>query len=72
MKATPQQTVFNVMVAAHYRAKIRASLRLARECARNSWKEPGELREEYRRLTSEALQDARYWKALLDELKGQQ
>lgn len=44
-------------------AKLSGCIRLARQCSRDSWQAPSKAhRAEYRRLSREAMADARYWK----------
>ena len=43
------------------RSKLQQCIKLAREARRDSWQEPPAQRSEYRRISREALEDARYW-----------
>jgi len=49
--------------------KLALSLRVARECSRASWQEPKKDRKEYKRISREAMRDAREWSALLQAIR---
>jgi hypothetical protein len=44
---------------------IKLSIKLARECSRDSWQQPARDRLEYLRVKRESIADARYWFDLL-------
>lgn len=47
-------------------SKLALSVRLARECRRDAWQvADARERREYRRISRESMQDARYWRAQL-------
>lgn len=52
------------------RRKLANCIMFARECSRDSW-QPNELtraqRKEMRRISREAIEDARYWRAQLQQ-----
>lgn len=49
-----------------HRSKLTGCIKHARECSRNSWQEPKHHRREYLRMRREAMQDARYWRDLVN------
>lgn len=52
--------------------KLQQCVALAREARRDSWQEPKRYRSEYRRISREALDDARYWRDEIHKLDNQE
>lgn len=44
------------------KTKIAMCVKLARECSRDSWQQGPVTRREFRRVSREAMADARYWR----------
>lgn len=54
------------------RRKMNQCIQLARESSRDSWQEPKRYRSEYRRISREALEDARYWRDEIRKIDNQE
>ena len=51
------------------KSKMAHCVKLARETRRDSWQQPQPYRARYRQISREALDDARYWRAELQQVE---
>lgn len=52
--------------------KMSQCIQLAQEARRDSWQQPPTQRSEYRRISREAMEDARYWRDEIRKLDNQE
>lgn len=52
--------------------KLHQSVTLAREARRDSWQQPPAQQSEYRRISREAIEDARYWRDEIHKIDNQE